>query len=63
MRPPPSSVEPPVTGKCGFLLFSRSVPSPNMCICMYYVIGVLFLLFVFVLGCAEKKGETEVVID
>ena len=62
MRPPPSSVEPPVTGKCGFLLFSRSVPSPNMCICIYYVIGVF--IFVFVLCCAEKEeGETEVIID
>ena len=63
MCPSLSSAKPPVTGKYGFLLFSRLVPSPNMCICVYYVIGV-FLLFVFVLCCAEKEeGETEVVID
>ena len=48
MCPSLSSAKPPVTGKYGFLLFSRLVPSPNMCICVYYVIGV-FLLFVFVL--------------
>ena len=52
MCPPLLNAEPPVTGKYGFLLFSRSVPLPNMCICIYYVLVffVVCVLFVFVLN-------------
>ena len=37
-----------------FLLFPQSVPSPNMCICVYYVIGVFVVCVCFVL-CRERR--------
>ena len=51
---PLSRAEPPMTVKYDFLLFSRSVPSPNMCICVYYVIGVFVVCVCFVL-CRERR--------
>ena len=54
MRPPPSSAEPPVTGICGSLLFSRSFPSPTMCICVYYFIGFFVVCVCFML-CRERR--------
>ena len=55
MCPSLSSAKPPVTGKYGFLLFSRLVPSPNMCICVYYVIGVFFVVCVCFVLCRERR--------
>ena len=45
----------PGEGKIQFLLFSQSVPSPNMCIRIYYVIFVC--LFVFFCVVQRKKWE------
>jgi len=63
MRPPLSSAEPPVTGKYGFFVIfpiGSSAKHVYTCILCYW----FFLLFVFVLCCAEKEeGETGVVID
>ena len=62
MCPPSSSAEPLVTGKYVFLLFSGSVPSPNMCICILY--SLFLLLFVFCFVQKKKEGvETRVVMD
>ena len=59
MCPPLSSAEPLVTGKYVFLLFSGSVPSPNMCICVYvYYIRCSCCCLYFVLCCAEKKRRS-----
>jgi len=52
MRPPPSSAKSPVTGKCGFCYFPDRFLRQT---CVYmYIMLLLFLLFVFVLCCAEK---------
>ena len=48
-----------MTAKYGFLLFSRSVPSPNMCICVYYVIGVFCCLCLFCVVQRKKKERRE----
>ena len=57
MCPPLSSAKPLVTGKYVFLLFSGSVPSPNMCICVYVYYIRRAGLFVF---CFEHKKKEEV---
>ena len=44
-----------MTGKYDFLLFSRSVPSPNTCIRIYYVISV----FCLCLFCVVQRKEKE----
>ena len=64
MCPPLSSMKPLVTGKYVLLLFSRSVPSPNMCICVYvYYIRCSCCCLYFVLCRRKKEGvETRVVI-
>ena len=59
----PSAFHASSTIRCGasgdwemwFLLFSRLVPSPNMCIYVYYVIVVFCCCLYFVLCCAEKR--------
>ena len=57
MCPPLSSAKPLVTGKYVLLLFSRSVPSPNMCICVYvYYVRCSCCCLYFVL-CRRKKKE------
>ena len=59
MHPPLSSTEPPVGGKYSFLLFSQLVPSPNMCIRIYYVIFVcLFVLFCVVQRKKKERRES-----
>jgi len=40
-----------------FLLFSGSVPSPNMCIYVYYVIGVFCGLCLFVLYRERRRRD------
>ena len=64
----PSAVHASSTIKCGasgdwemwFLLFSRSVPSPNMCICVYvYYIRCSCCCLYFVLCCAEKRRSRD----
>ena len=58
MSPPLSSAKPLVTGKYVLLLFSRSVPSPNMCICVcVYYSRVACCWLYFVLCCTTKKKE------
>jgi len=58
MCPPLSSAEPLVTGKYVFLLFSGSVPLPNMCMCVYvYCIRCSCCCLYFVLCCAEKRSR------
>ena len=53
-----------MTGKYGFLLFSRSVPSPNMCVYVCYVIGVFVVCVLFcVVQKKKEEGETGVIID
>ena len=62
---PLSSAKLLVTGKHVILLFSRSVPSPNMCICVYvYYIRCSCCCLYFVLCCTAKKEgvETRIVI-
>ena len=59
MCPPLSSAKSLVTGKHVLLLFSGSVPSPNMCICVYvYYIRCSGCCLYFVL-CRRKKEEVE----
>ena len=59
MCSPLSSAKLLVTGKHVILLFSRSVPSPSMCICVYvYYIRCSGCCLYFVL-CRRKKEEVE----
>jgi len=55
MCPPLSSAKPLVTGKHVILLFSGSVPSPNMCICVYVFV---VLVVVCILFCVEEKRRS-----
>ena len=63
----PSAVHVSSTVKCGasgdwkmwFLLFSRLVPSPNMCIYVYYVIGVFVVCVLFCVVQKKKKKKKE----
>ena len=49
-----------VTGKHVILLFSRSVPSPNMCICVYvYHVRLFWLLFVFCFVQKKKRRSRD----
>ena len=60
MCPPLSSAKPLVTGKYVLLLFSRSVPSPNMCICVYvYYIRCSYCCLYFVLCRRKKRSRDE----
>jgi len=59
MCPPSSSAEPLVTGKYVFLLFSGSVPSPNMCICILYLLFLLLFVFCFVLYSKKRRSRDE----
>ena len=61
---PLSSAKLLMTGKHVILLFSRSVPSPSMCIRVYvYYVHWSLLLFVFCFVQKKKEGmETRVVI-
>ena len=61
---PLSSAKLLVTGKHVILLFSRSVPLPSMCICVYaYYVHCSLLLFVFCFVQNKKEGmETRFVI-
>ena len=52
---PLSSAKLLVTGKHVILLFSRSVPSPSMCIC---VLCSLFFVIVCILFCPEEKRRS-----
>jgi len=58
--PPSSSAKPLVTGKHVILLFSGSVPSPNMCICVCVYMYIMFVVLVVVciLFCAEEKRRS-----
>ena len=47
-----------VTGKHVILLFSRSVSSPSMCICVYICIIFVILVVVCMLFCAEGKRRS-----
>ena len=49
-----------MTGKYVLLLFSGSVPSPNMCICEYVYVYIMFVVLVVVciLFCAEEKRRS-----
>ena len=53
---PLSSAKLLVTGKHVILLFSRSAPSPSMCICVLYSLFWLLFVFCFV---QKKKEEVE----
>ena len=55
LYPPLSSAKSLVIGKHVILLFSGSVPSPNMCICVY--VYYVVLVVVCILFCAEEKKE------
>ena len=46
-----------------FLLFSRSVPSPNMRVYVYYVIDVFVVCVLFCVVQKKGEGETGDVID
>ena len=67
----PSAVHVSSTIKCGasddwemwFLLFSRLVPSPNMCVYVYYVIVVFVVVCILFCVVQKKEGvETRVVM-
>jgi len=64
MCPPLSSAKSLVTGKHVILLFSGSVPSSNMCMCIFvYYVRCSLLLFVFCFLQKKKEGvEMRVVI-
>ena len=62
MHPPPSSAKPPGTGKCGFFIFPIG-SLLNICIYVYYVIGVFVVCVCFVLCRKKEEGETGVVIE
>ena len=49
-----------VTGKHVILLFSGSISSPNMCICLYVYMYIMFVVLVVVciLFCAEEKRRS-----
>ena len=56
MCSPLSSAKLQVTGKHVILLFSRSVPSPSKCICVYLLYSFV-LVVVGILFCAEGKKK------
>ena len=58
MCPPLSSAKPLVTGKHVILLFSGSVPSPNMYICILYYCGFCCCLY-FVLCRRKRRSRDE----
>ena len=64
MRPPPSSAESPVTGKCGFCYFPDRFLRQT-CVYVYmYIIFVVLVVVCIVLCRKEKEGvETRVVME
>ena len=54
MFPPPSSVEPPMTGKCGFCYFLDRFLRQT-CVYMYIMLLVFFVVCVCFVLCKERR--------